>query len=86
MLTRKAPYRHPVKQHRRQGVLVHHYERGKGKAPRETIGSRSLSGGRWRVARGGESVTLPASNIVDALRKGIDSLRGGEETVTVIKV
>jgi hypothetical protein len=49
-LARKSPIRHPVRAHRRAGVMVHHYERGEGKAPRAVIGSASVGrGGTYRV-------------------------------------
>ena len=44
-MTRKSPIKHDVKQHLREGHVVHHYERGKGKAPRQVIGSTSRGGG-----------------------------------------
>ena len=49
-MTRKSPFKHPVKQHLRRGKVVHHYERGEGKAPRLVIGSQSAGrGGSYRV-------------------------------------
>jgi hypothetical protein len=48
-LTRKSPFKHPVKQHLRKGRVVHHYERGEGKAPRVVIGSPRSVGASYRV-------------------------------------
>lgn len=49
-MTRKSPVRHPVRTHIRNGVHVHRYERGSGKAPRAVIGTASTHrGGVYRV-------------------------------------
>ena len=64
------------------------YERGEGKKPaqpRRVLGERSLGGARWRVSRGGSSVTVSAADIVAALRRGVDALPAGE-TVTVNRI
>jgi len=86
-LARKSPYRHPVRSYVREGTRVDKYMRGEGRVPRAApIGAASLGGARWRVSRGGESVTVSAANIVAALTRGIDSLRSGAETVMVNRV
>ncbi len=88
-MARKSPYRHPVRSYVREGVRVDKYIRGEGKAPRaeaKPIGSSVAGGARWRVSRGGESVTVKAASIVDALRRGVDTLRATENTVTVNRI
>lgn len=85
-MTRKSPFRHPVKQHLREGKVVHHYERGKGKAPKPPIGEHTLSGSRWRVTRAGHSVTVAGGDIVSGLSRGIDVLPAAGESVTVQRV
>jgi len=85
-MKRKTPYRHSVKQHIREGRVVHRYERGKGKKPRVVIGASHLSGPRWRVSRGDANATVSASGIVEAMRTGIDALPAQGETVTVRRI
>ena len=84
-VTRKSPYKHPVKQHIRQGVVVHHYERGKGKAPRQTLGESSI-GPRWRVTREGYRVTVRGGDIVQGLSNGINLLPSAGQSVTIQRV
>lgn len=89
-MNRKSPYRHPVRKYvKGDGTRVDKYMRGDGKKPaepRRVIGSGSVGGARWRVQRGGESATVGAPDIVAGLRRGIDSLSSGAETVTVVRV
>jgi len=69
--------------------VVHHYERGHGKAPpvpRVVIGSRSLKDARWRVTRGGSTVTVSGSDIVAGLSRGVDVLPAEGQSVTVQRV
>lgn len=73
-MTRKSPIKHDVKQHLREGHVVHHYERGKGKAPRQVIGSTSRGGGYSVTLIGSgfqETVSVAAGNYPDAVSAGL---------------
>lgn len=88
-MPRKSPYRHPVRAYTREGTRVDKYVRGEGKkptVPRGVIGSRSLKDARWRVTRGGSTVTVSGSDIVAGLSRGVDVLPAEGQSVTVQRV
>jgi len=88
-LPRKSPYRHPVRSYTREGVRVDKYMRGEGKAPaapRAVIGSKSMTGPRWRVTRGGSSVTVSGADIVAGMSRGVDVLPAEGQSVTIQRV
>ena len=70
----------------REGTRVDRYMRGEGKAPKQIIGVQAIGGSRWRVSRGGSSITVGAGNIVQALSRGVDTLQSSAETITVQRI
>ena len=89
-MDRKSPYRHPVRSYRKEdGTRVDKYMRGEGRKPAEpraVIGSKSVAGARWRVTRGGSTVTVPGSDIVAGLSRGVDVLPAEGQSVTIQRV
>ena len=85
-MTRKSPYRHPVRAYNREGRRVDRYMRGEGKKPREAKRFPTRGGAKWRVTSGGAGVVVGAGNIVEGMSRGIDNLSKVGETVTVKKV
>lgn len=88
-MTRKSPIRHPVRAYTREGTRVDKYVRGEGKAPSAStvvIGSRSIGGARWRVSRGGSTVTVSGADIVAGLSRGVDVLPAAGQSVTIQRV
>ena len=73
---RRSPYRHDVKQHLREGHVVHHYKRGEGSAPRQVIGARSGGGGGYSVTviggSGQETHVVQAGSYPGALTAGVN--------------
>lgn len=86
-MARKSPIKHDVKQHTRNGKLVHHYERGSGKAPRVAIGRvHRSSGARFTVTLMGdktESFTSDASGYLGALDSGINRASGSVQAIRI---
>ena len=79
-MTRKTPYKHPVKTHVRSGVKVKNYERGKGNKPKDS--SSNILGGRgvnYRVQvfypSGSEAHKVGGSTYVGALKSGLNHLQ-----------
>jgi hypothetical protein len=73
-MPRKSPIRHDVKQHLREGHVVHHYKRGEGKAPGSVIMSHSRGGGYQVTVEGGgrsESFTVQAAGLSEAMSTGL---------------
>ncbi len=72
-MTRKSPIKHPVKQHLREGKVVHHYERGSGKAPRLPIAHIRRGGGYTVTILGNERHTfnVGAESYLGALDAGL---------------
>jgi hypothetical protein len=78
-VARKSPIHHAVKPHIRNGVHVHRYERGEGKAPRQVIGAASKRGGGYTVTFIGdrtESFSVQAGSYVGALDSGLERVTG----------
>lgn len=73
-MTRKSPIKHPVKQHLRKGRVVHRYERGDGKAPRQSIGRVRKLGGYTVTVMGDRTETfgVDAGSYLGALDSGIN--------------
>jgi len=79
-VTRRGPYRHPVKSHIRAGVKVRNYERGKGGKPARRTTVRPRRGSPDYTVKlyfdmGSESHRVPATNFTDAAQQGIRSLQ-----------
>jgi len=79
-VTRRSPYRHPVKSHTRAGVHVNNYERGKGGKPIQRATARPRRGSPDYTVKlyfdvGSESHNVPATNFTDAAQQGIRSLQ-----------
>jgi len=79
-VTRRSPYRHPVKGHTRAGVRVSNYERGKGGKPTRRTTVRPRRGSPDYTVKlyfdvGSESHRVPATNYTDAAQQGIRSLQ-----------
>ena len=78
-MTRKHPYRHPVKSHVRSGNRIRNYKRGKGNKPR---GSPSNRLGRGDVnytvqvfyASGSETYSVGGATYVGAFKSGLGHL------------
>lgn len=75
-----------MKQHIRRGRLVHHYERGEGKAPRRVIGSVG-GGARFTVTvMGGgqtQSFSSDAEGYLGALDSGLARATGSVQAVRI---
>ena len=87
-LTRKSPYRHPVRQHKKSnGTVVHKYERGKGKKaepPRKVIAAvptRKTS--RFTVTVNDQTYRINEDSIPAAIEAALQKYPG---TPKVIKV
>lgn len=79
-MTRKTPYKHPVKNHVRSGAKVRNYERGKGKKPKVFSIKRQGRGGvNYGVqifhAGGSERYNVAAGTYVGALKTGLNYLQ-----------
>jgi len=79
-VTRRSPYRHPVKSHTRAGVKVRKYERGKGVKPTRRTTVRRGKGDPGCTVKlyfdvGNESHSVPATNFAVAAKQGIQSLQ-----------
>ena len=87
-MTRKHPYRHPVKSHVRSGNRVTNYERGKGDKPR---GSSKNSLGRGGVnysvqvfyPSGSETHSVGGATYVGALKSGLTRLEADDAPIRV---
>ena len=87
-MTRKHPYRHPVKSHVRSGNRVTNYKRGKGDKPR---GSSKNSLGRGGVnysvqvfyPSGSEAHNVGSSTYVGALKSGLNRLETEDAPIRV---
>ncbi len=81
--TRKTPYKHPVKEHKRKGKPVQKYERGKGDQAKKNSKRRSrVVGGSRNPARSiyditviyvgaSERLEVDAKNYIGALDSGL---------------
>ena len=76
-MTRKTPYRHPVKGHYRQEKWIEHFERGKGDKPSQSKAVKSLSRKKGLQVNVSyffpdgprETYNVAASNPTDAIRE-----------------
>ena len=78
-MTRKHPYRHPVKSHVRSGNRVKNYKRGKGDKPRDSSKNSLGRGGvNYSVQvfypSGSEAHNVGGSTYVGALKSGLGHL------------
>jgi len=79
-MTRKTPYKHPVKTHIRSGAKVRNYERGKGRKSKDSSLKRLGGGGvNYRVQvfypSGSESHNVGGVTYVGALKSGLTYLQ-----------
>ena len=87
-MTRRRPYRHPVKSHVRSGVRVTNYERGKGNKPRNPS-SKGLRRGEvpYNVQvfypGGSEAHNVGGSTYVGALKSGLTHLKTEDTPIRV---
>lgn len=82
-MKRRSPYRHPVRGHKRSGVDVKNYERGKGSKPKQKIKTRiPLKGGDFTVLiyfdRERESHPVRAKTYTEALNAGLRMIQTPE--------
>lgn len=79
---RKSPYKHKVRAHKRKGIPVRQYERGKGKKPKERPPLRrktaQMNGSTYRVVliypeRERETLTLTGRNYVEVINPALQS-------------
>jgi len=79
-MTRKTPYKHPVKTHVRGGSKVRNYKRGKGRKPKVLGSIRQGRGGvKYRVqvfhSQGAEAYNVDGTTYVGALKAGLRHLQ-----------
>jgi len=75
-MTRKSPYKHPVKSHVRSGMKVKKYERGQGNRPNNSTSREVGRGGvnygvQVFYPGGSESYSVEGATYVGALKSGL---------------